>query len=84
MRNVRSLALCSKSNPSRTGQEGASRLINCYAEPLGVEGKAAFALYAINGLVQWATIASSGPIRALLAGTSLRPENGSSSTSFNM
>lgn len=59
--------LAVRSNPSRHGHEGAARLINCYAEEIGEDGKAPWAVYPIDGFTQWGTVANGGDIRALLS-----------------
>lgn len=59
-------ALGTTSNKTRHGQEGAARLINCYAEKIGGEGKEPYAVYAIPGLTQWVDIAGAANIRAML------------------
>ena len=59
------LALATKSSQSRYGYEGAGRLINCYAEATGTEGKNAFAVYATEGLDTWVTPVS-GRLWAIL------------------
>lgn len=60
------ITLAQKSTPSRYGVEGNARLINCYAEPLGAEGKSSFALYPVDGLQAWAVVADTSVVRALL------------------
>ena len=60
------LTLGTGSNPGRYGYDGASRLINCYVEQRGPEGRAPFPIYAIDGLSSWSTVAASGGVRAML------------------
>lgn len=60
------LALATRSNPSRFGFEGASRLINAYAETTGSDAKNPFAVYCTEGLDTWLT-PSFGRTYALLA-----------------
>lgn len=59
------IALASKSNQSRHGIEGAARLINCYAEQLGDDGRSSFAVYSVSGSVPFSTPGTGG-IRALV------------------
>jgi len=60
------LALALQSNPGRYPQASTSRQINCYAEPLGDDGKVKLAVYAAAGLGSFATLTGGGPIRAML------------------
>lgn len=62
---IKPLSLGNTSNPGRHGAEGAARLINCYAEGMGQEGKTSWPLQASAGL-QLFTTAGTGPIRAKL------------------
>lgn len=50
------LEIGTQSNYGRYGQDGAARLINCYAEELGKEGKSPTPVYACAGLVLFATL----------------------------
>ena len=59
------IALATRSSPARQGQEGAARLINCYAEETE-DGKNPFAIYASSGLTTLVTVASTGDTRALM------------------
>lgn len=62
------LSIGARSNDARDGIESAAKLINCYAEELGPDAKAPFAVYAMDGAAQWAGIATStGGARAFLA-----------------
>ncbi len=45
-----------QSNPGRFGHDGAGKLINCYAESRGQEGKAATALYARPGMTLFGSV----------------------------
>jgi hypothetical protein len=58
------ITLTRRSNRSRHGQEGGARLVNCYAEDIGPEGKHQFALYAVDGMKNWGTVTGSG-VRAM-------------------
>lgn len=60
------IALATRSSPARQGQEGAARLINCYAEETA-DGKNPYAVYVCSGLTQRATAANTGPVRAMIA-----------------
>lgn len=62
------VALSSSSNKGRTGRENSARLINCYSENIGQDGKHQDAVYACEGLAQsGATLSSSGGVRAMIA-----------------
>lgn len=66
------LELPSSSNPGRFGHDGAVRLINCYPESRGKEGKIAMPLYACDGLSLFATLTGGGRCRgALVVGANL-------------
>lgn len=54
-----------RSNRSRHGHEGDARLVNCYAESLGAEGKAPYAVYAHDGWTDFSTLTDNG-VRAML------------------
>lgn len=61
------IALSRRSMRGRNKFESSARLINCYAEMIGGEGKSEFALYAINGWESYATLTgASGGVRAML------------------
>ena len=60
------IALATKSSPARNGQEGAAKLINCFAEETP-DGKNPFAIYACSGLTSLATVASTGVTRGMIA-----------------
>jgi hypothetical protein len=55
-----------RSNPSRHGHEGAARLINCYAEQLGEEGKNPWVVDAIPGFADFSDTSSGAETRAML------------------
>lgn len=61
------IALGLRSNPGRANADGAARLINCYAEDAGDEGKIRFPIYACEGFDAFGTVPSGGDTRALLA-----------------
>lgn len=61
------LELPSQSNPGRFGADGQVRLINCYAENAGKEGKIPLPLYACDGLASFATLSGGGTCRGMLA-----------------
>lgn len=61
------LTLATKSNPGRDPQEGAAKLINCYAEITGQDAKGQTAIHACNGFTEFSTLASGGAVRAMLA-----------------
>jgi hypothetical protein len=57
-----------RSNPGRYGPDGACRLINCYAEDAGDEGKIRWPIHASDGHAAFATlIGGIGGVRAMLA-----------------
>ncbi len=60
------LTLGTGSNPGRYGYDGTARLINCYVEQRGPEGRAQLPVYAIDGLASWFSVAGGG-IRSMLA-----------------
>lgn len=60
------ISLGIRSNPGRDGADGAARLINCYVENAGDEGKAKFPIYACEGFTSFGTVSSGGLTRALL------------------
>lgn len=60
------LALPARSNPARYGHAGAARLINCYAEEVGDDGKRPFNVHASDGFSLFSTCGD-GPIRGMLA-----------------
>lgn len=60
--------LSTKSNPGRSSQEGAGKLVNCYAEVNGDEARHKFSVHACNGFTHFATLSgASGGVRAMLA-----------------
>lgn len=61
------IALGTRSNPARHGHAGAARLINCYAEDVGEDAKGAVNIHCVDGLTEFATVATSGGCRASLA-----------------
>jgi len=61
------LELPRQSNPGRYGADGAARLINCHPESRGREGKAAFGLYASDGLKLFSTLAGGGGVRGMIS-----------------
>ena len=71
--------LPTSSNPGREGADGAARLINCYPEDRGREGKSAFGLYASDGLKLFSTLSGGGETRGLIvSGSSLYAISGKS------
>lgn len=60
------LEIGTQSNYGRYGQDGAARLINCYAEELGKEGKHPRPVYACAGLVLFAELVDGGSVRAMI------------------
>ncbi len=62
---LRPLSLGYTSDPTRYGQEGACRLINCYSVPVGSSGKYGDVVYGSDGLAQWCDTAIDGEIRCM-------------------
>ncbi len=60
------LNIGSGSNPGRYGQAGAARLINCYVEEAGKEGKEPAPVYGSDGLGDFATLTDGGVVRAMI------------------
>ena len=60
------IALGMRSNPGRANADGAARLINCYAEDAGDEGKIRYPIYACEGFSSWGSVTSGANARALL------------------
>jgi hypothetical protein len=60
------LEIGTKSNPGRYGQAGVARLINCYAEDAGKEGKHPAPVYARPGLGSFATLIDGGEVRDMI------------------
>jgi hypothetical protein len=60
------LEIGTQSNYGRYGQDGAARLINCYAEELGKEGKHPYPVYGCAGLGDFATLTDGGAVRAMI------------------
>lgn len=62
---TRPLALPVGSTPSRNGHEGYARLVNCYAEQLGEQAKAPFAIYPCDGFTLFSTLTGGDAVRGL-------------------
>src|SRR5690606_21275314 len=60
------LEIGTQSNPGRYGQDGNARLINCYPEEIGKEGKHPVPVYASAGLGDFATLLHGAGVRAML------------------
>ena len=56
-----------QSNPARYGHDGETRLINCYTENAGREGKTPTPVYAMEGLKSFATLTNGGACRGMIA-----------------
>ncbi len=63
---VTPISLGLRSNPARSGADGAARIINGYAEDTGEEGKLRYPIYACEGFTSFGTVSSGGVTRALL------------------
>ncbi len=61
------VALGVRSNPGREKTTGSARLVNCYVEAAGEEGKAQLPIYACNGFTSFVTLTSGGAVRAGLS-----------------
>lgn len=61
-----SISLGMRSNPARNAQASSCRLVNCYAEELGEDGKTTWALYGTPGNRNFGAELNEGPVRALL------------------
>jgi hypothetical protein len=61
------ISLGLRSNPGRHEAISAARLINCYAEDVGDQGKIRFPVVAADGFDSFATLAGGSPPRAMLA-----------------
>lgn len=61
------IQLGTRSNPSRhSKQAGNARLINCFSEALGTEGKAQYAITGSPGLALFGSALGTGPIRNMI------------------
>lgn len=56
----RPLRLAQRSNPGRDPALGAPRLVNCYTEAQGEDGKAAWPIVAVPGLRRWLELSAQG------------------------
>lgn len=66
------IRLPTQSNPAKHGPAGATRLVNCYVEDAGEEGKVRFPIYAMPGLDTWVSLSSYGiPRAAIVVGSAL-------------
>ncbi len=59
------LEIPTQSNPARHTADGETRLINCYAENAGKEGKTPFPIYACDGFSNFATLTGGGVGRGM-------------------
>jgi hypothetical protein len=57
---ITSISLGVRSSPGRDTAAGAARLVNCYAEDAGEEGKIRFPVYACDGFEAFSTISGTG------------------------
>lgn len=55
-----------RSNPARFGHDGLTRLVNCYVENAGREGKSQTPVYAIEGLKSFSTLTNGGACRGMI------------------
>lgn len=61
------ISLGVRSNPGRDGAISAARLVNCYAEDVGEEGKIKLPIVACDGFTSFATIVNGALTRAMLS-----------------
>lgn len=61
------ISLGLRSNPARNSQAGAARLVNCFAEEQGEDGKTSWVIYSTEGLRAFGSALAGGGIRAMLA-----------------
>lgn len=57
---VQQVNLGFRSNPDRGNDDGAARLVNCYAEDMGPDAKQRFPIYACDGYSSFSTLTGSG------------------------
>lgn len=67
---MKPLELGTQSNVGRHPHAGVARLVNLYAETAGREGKVQFPLFAVSGLANFGTVASSSGIDRMLTTSS--------------
>lgn len=60
------ISLGLRSNPARNTHAGNARLINCYAEETGQDGKTVWTIYSSEGLTPFGSPLEGGGIRAML------------------
>ena len=60
------IQLPTRSNVARNSAVGNTTLINCYADPIGQDAKAATPIYACDGWSSFATLTSGGVTRGML------------------
>ena len=56
-----------QSNPGRHGADGETRLINCYMENIGKEGKTPYPIYAADGFSLFSTLTGGGGTRGMIS-----------------
>lgn len=61
------ISLGTQSNRARYGHQGTARLINCYTEKVGEEGKSPVSVHAVDGFDAFATPAVAGAVRSMLS-----------------
>jgi hypothetical protein len=60
------IRLPTQSNPAKYGPAGATRLVNCYVEDAGNEGKSKFPIYSLPGMDTWVSLSGYGIVRAAI------------------
>ena len=60
------IRLPTQSNPAKFGPGGATRLVNCYVEDSGEEGKMRFPIYSNPGFDTWVSLSGYGIVRAAI------------------
>ena len=57
---IQQVSLGLRSNPDRSNDDGAARLINCYAEDMGADAKQRYPIYACDGYSSFSTLTGTG------------------------
>lgn len=60
------IRLPTQSNPAKFGPGGATRLVNCFVEDAGEEGKMRFPIYSNPGFDTWVSLSGYGIVRAAI------------------
>lgn len=57
---IQPISLGLRSNPDRSFDDGAARLINCYADDMGPDAKQQYPIYACDGYTSFSTLTGTG------------------------